>query len=47
MRLTIEMELFGRGSKEGTLTYEKLSDLSDERRQRLLAPLNMFDLPGW
>ena len=45
--ITIEMELFRLGSKEGTLTYDKLSDLSDERRQRLLAPLNMFDLLGW
>jgi hypothetical protein len=45
--ITIEMELVRRGSKEGMLTYQKFVELSDERQQRLMSPLNMFDLMGW
>jgi len=32
---------------KGYLTYNKFVELSDERQQKLMAPLNMFDLMGW
>lgn len=45
--ITIEMEAVRRGMKEGTLTYGKFVELPEDKQDRLLFPLNMFDTMGW
>lgn len=45
--ITVEMEAVRQGIKDGSLTCDNFGSLDHDRQERLLSPLNMFDMMGW